>query len=111
MAQGSQNAKGSRHRNHGYYHKEYGNPLGRAEFTQETEKMSKKHALDVTTKGWSKEQLASLREKVNNLNFRWEAKVLDKRGKIKWFHAYTKADVEIFAIQEGYKILQVTRKT
>jgi len=70
----------------------------------------KKKALDVTTKGWCKDEIASLRKKVNNLNFRWEAKALNKRGEIKWFHAYTKADVEIFAIQEGYKILRVTRK-
>ncbi len=72
--------------------------------------MSKKNALDVTTKGWSKEHIASLKKEVNNLKFKWEAKAVNKTGKIKWFHAYTKADVEIFAIQEGYKILKVTRK-
>ena len=69
-----------------------------------------KKALDVTTKGWSKEHIASIKKKVNELNFRWEAKAVNKRGQIRWFHAYTKADVEIFAIQEGYKILKVTRK-
>lgn len=69
-----------------------------------------KKALDVTTKGWSKEDIASLSKKVNSLNFRWEAKAINHTGKIKWFHSYTKADVEIIAIQEGYKILQVTRK-
>ena len=69
-----------------------------------------KKALDVTTKGWSKKDITSLTKKINNLNFRWEAKTIGKTGKIKWFHAYTKFDVEIFAIQEGYKILKVTRK-
>ena len=72
--------------------------------------MTKKHALDVTTKGWSKENIALLKKEVNNLNYRWVAKAVSKRGEIKWFHAYTKVDVEIVAIQEGYKILEVTRK-
>lgn len=40
MAQDSQNAKGCRHRNHGHYHKEYGNRSRRGESTQETEKLS-----------------------------------------------------------------------
>jgi len=68
-----------------------------------------KHALDVTTKGWSKDDLRSLEKKINEQNFKWVAKAVNETGKIKWFHAYTKADVEIFAIQEGYKILKVTR--
>ena len=72
--------------------------------------MSKKKVLDVTTKGWSKEAITNFAKTVNKLNYRWEAKTIGKTGKIKWFHAYTKADVEIFSIQEGYKILKVTRK-
>lgn len=71
--------------------------------------MSKK-AIDITTKGWSKDEIAFLGKTINNLNFRWEAKAVNKRGEIKWFHAYTKTDVEIFALQEEYKILKVTRK-
>jgi len=43
MAQGSQNAKGCRYRNHGYYHKEYGNRPRRGESTQETENMSESY--------------------------------------------------------------------
>jgi len=72
--------------------------------------MSKKHALDVTTKGWSKEDIGNLKKTMNDLNFKWEAKAIHKTGKIKWFHSYTKVDVELIAIQEGYKILKVTRK-
>jgi len=72
--------------------------------------MRQKKALDVTTKGWSKNDITSLKKAVNKLNFRWEAKAINRDGKIKWFHAYTKADVEIVAIQGGYKILQVKRK-
>ena len=71
--------------------------------------MSKK-ALVVTTKGWSKDEIKSLGKEIKKLNFKWEAKAVSKRGEIKWFHAHTKADVEIFAIQAGYKLLKVTRK-
>ena len=71
--------------------------------------MSKK-ALDVTTKGWSEEDITNLKKVINEKKFKWEAKAVNKKGEIKWFHAYTKIDVEIFAIQEGYKILQVTRR-
>jgi len=90
MAQGSQNAKGSRHRNHGHYHKEYGNPSRRGESTQEKGQMTKK-ALDVTTKGWSKDEIASLRKKVNEQNFRWEAKAINQSGTIKWFSCLYKS--------------------
>jgi len=72
--------------------------------------MSKKKVLDVTTKGWSKEEITNLRIAVNKLNYNWEAKAINGRGEIKWFHAYTKFDIENFAIQEGYKLLKVTRK-
>ena len=61
--------------------------------------MSQKKALDVTTKGWSKADITDLKKAVHKLNFRWEAKAISRGGKIKWFHAYTKADVEIVAIQ------------
>lgn len=71
--------------------------------------MSQKKALDVTTKGWSKEDIDDLEKVINDKNFRWVAKSVNKKGEIKWFHAFTKFDVELFAIQEGYKILQVTR--
>lgn len=69
-----------------------------------------KKALDVTTKGWSTEDIDDLKKVINEKNFRWEAKAISKEGKIKWFHAYTKADVEIFVIQSGYKLLKVNRK-
>lgn len=69
-----------------------------------------KKALDVTTTDWSKEDLAELEKAVNDKNYRWVAKAINDGGTIKWFHSYTKVDAEIFAIQEGYKILQVTKK-
>lgn len=72
--------------------------------------MTTKKALDVTTKDWSKVDIEYLKKVINEKNFRWEAKAVNKKGEIKWFHAFTKADVEIFALQEGYKILKVNRK-
>lgn len=72
--------------------------------------MSRKKVLDVTTKGWSKEELIDFKKTVIKLNYRWEGKAINRIGEIRWFHSYTKADIEIFAIQEGYKILKVTRK-
>lgn len=69
-----------------------------------------KKVLDVTTKGWSKEEITSFAKTVNKLNYRWEAKAVNKNGEIKWFHAFTKFDVEMFALQAGYKLLKVTRK-
>ena len=71
--------------------------------------MSRK-ALDITTKGWSKKDLTELKQKVNEQNYKWEAKVETKDGQIKYCYAYTKADVEIMAIQERHVILKVTKK-
>lgn len=68
-----------------------------------------KKGLDVTTKGWTKEELKSLEKGIKKQNFKWVAKCIDKTGKIKWFHSHTKMDVEILAIQGGYKILKVTQ--
>ena len=46
--------------------------------------MSKKHALDVTTKGWSKKEIADLEKVMNDKNFKWIAKAINDTGKIKW---------------------------
>lgn len=69
-----------------------------------------KRVLDVTTKDWSDREIASFRDKVNLLNYKWEGKCINEDGIIKWFHAHTKVDIELFALQEGYKILKVSRK-
>ena len=72
--------------------------------------MTTKRALDVTTKGWSNDEIASLTKKINELNFRWEVKAVNQSGTIKWFHSYTKVDAEILALQEGYRILEMVKK-
>jgi len=72
--------------------------------------MSQKKALDVTTKGWSEKNVHEFKQKVNDLNFTWEAHVLTKNGKKKFCYFYSKVDLEIMARQEGYKILKVTRR-
>lgn len=71
--------------------------------------MSQKKALDVTTKGWSRDELEQFKEKVNDLNYSWEAHVLTKDGKKKFCYFYSKVDLEIMAKQEGYKILKVVK--
>ena len=78
--------------------------------TKQYIKVHNKKALDITTKGWSDEDLKLLEEKINDQNFRWIAKGINDVGEIKWFHAYTKVDVEIFVLQEGYKILNVVSR-
>lgn len=71
--------------------------------------MSKK-VLVVSTNGWSDTDITQLNQKINEQNYRWIAKVKTKNNQIKYCHTYTKADVEIMAIQEGYTILKVARK-
>lgn len=71
--------------------------------------MSQKKALDVTTKGWSKNELQEFKQKVNDLNYRWEAHVLTKDGKKKFCYFYSKVDLEIMARQEGFTILKVIK--
>jgi len=68
-----------------------------------------KKGLHLTTKGWTQEEISSLKEKIKDLNYRWIAKAINGDGVTKWFHAYTKADIEIIAIQMGFKILKVTK--
>ncbi len=71
--------------------------------------MSQKKALDVTTKGWSKNELQQFKQKVNDLNYRWESHILTKNGKKKFCYFRSKVDLEIMAKQEGYKILKVVK--
>lgn len=71
--------------------------------------MSQKKALDVTTKGWDKNGLQQLKQKINDQNYRWEATILTKEGKKKFCYFRSKVDLEIMAKQEGYKILKVVK--
>ena len=69
----------------------------------------KKKLLDVTTKGWSEENIKNLNDKINDQNYRYEAKVITKKGEKKFCYFYTKVDLEIAAIQVGFKILNVKK--
>lgn len=71
--------------------------------------MTKKKALEVTTKGWKEDDVQSPKTKINSLNYRWEAKVQTPDGKEKFCYAYTKVDLEIVVRQQGYKILKVRK--
>ena len=69
----------------------------------------KKKLLDVTTKGWSEENINKLKDKVDKQNYRYEAKVITKKGEKKFCYFYTKVDLEIAVIQLGLKILNVKK--
>jgi len=71
--------------------------------------MSQKKALDVTTKGWNENELRQFKQKVNNLNYRWQANVLTKDGKKKFCYFNSKVDLEMVAKQEGFTILKVVK--
>ena len=68
-----------------------------------------KKALDIRAKTWSPEEVDELFTKIDSLNFRWKAKVLTKEGNVKYCFSYTKADMEIMAIEQRHKILKVTK--
>ena len=67
-----------------------------------------KNTLFVTTKLWTKKDLKSLQNKIHDQNYRWEAKIL-KDGKKLFSYFYSKVDLEILAIQEGFTILSVKK--
>lgn len=71
--------------------------------------MSKKKALIITTKNWSENEIQDLGQVMSNKNYRWRANVLTKDGKKKFCYFYSKIDLEIMAIQVGFKILKVAK--
>ena len=71
--------------------------------------MIQKKALDVTTKGWSKNQLYQMYQKINEQKYRWKSNILTKEGKKKFCYFYSKIDLEIMAKQEGFTILKVVK--
>jgi len=70
--------------------------------------MSQKKALDITTKDWSGDEIKQMTQTVNSQNYRWQAKIKTKKGKIKYAYFYSKVDLEIMAKQENFTILKVT---
>lgn len=71
--------------------------------------MMQKKALDVTTKGWSKNDLHQIKQKINDQNYRWKAHVLTKEGKKKFCYFYSKVDLEIMARQVEFTILKIVK--
>ena len=67
-----------------------------------------KNALFVTAKDWNSEDKLSLEKKVNEQNYRWKAKILQNND-TKYAYFYSKVDLEILAIQEGFTILNVEK--
>jgi len=71
--------------------------------------MRQKKALDVITKGWNKNELHKMNQKINDQKYRWIANVLTKSGKKKFCYFRFKVDLEIMAKQEGFTILKVVK--
>ena len=67
-----------------------------------------KKALFVTAKDWNSEDKLSLETKVNEQNYRWKAEILQNNEK-KYAYFYSKVDLEILAIQEGFTILNAKK--
>ena len=67
-----------------------------------------KKALFVTAKDWNSKDKLSLEKKVNQLNYRWKAEILQNNEK-KYAYFYSKVDLEILAIQERFTILKAEK--
>ena len=67
-----------------------------------------KNALFVTAKDWNSDDKLSLEKKVNEQNYRWKAEILQNND-TKYAYFYSKVDLEILAIQEGFTILKVKK--
>lgn len=66
-----------------------------------------KKALDVTTKGWSKDNIEKLRQKLIEQGIKHKVKIQYPDGRIKWLYARTPEDVQPFCQQVGAKILKI----
>ncbi len=71
--------------------------------------MTKKKALIITAKSWSKEDKILLKQGIDKQNYRWKSDVLTKEGQKKFCYFHSKVDLEIMALQEGFKILKVAK--
>ena len=67
-----------------------------------------KNALFVTAKDWNSNDKLLLEKKVNQQNYRWKSEILQNNEK-KYAYFYSKVDLEILAIQEGFTVLKVTK--
>lgn len=66
-----------------------------------------KKALDVTTKGWSKDNVEKLRQKLIEQGMKYKVQVQMPNGKTKWLYARNPNDVQPYCEQVGAKIVKV----
>jgi hypothetical protein len=66
-----------------------------------------KKALDVTTKGWSKDKIALLKAKVKAQGVKFEVTIKLKDGTTKWLYVRDPNDVKPYCEQVGAKILKI----
>jgi len=66
-----------------------------------------KKALDVTTKGWSKDNIEKLRQKVITQGMKYKVQVQMPDGKTKWLYVRDPKDVQPYCEQVGAKIVKV----
>jgi len=65
-----------------------------------------KKALQVKTKGWSKEKIDEFKDKVKEMNFKWCGKAVTINGEIQYFFAHTEIDAVAFCKTQGWKFLE-----
>lgn len=66
-------------------------------------------ALDVTTKGWSTEDISQLTEKVRSQQYRWRGTAVTMEGVKKYFFCYTEVDLADYCYQHGWKLLETKK--
>jgi len=66
-----------------------------------------KKALDVTTKGWSKNAIEQLRQKLIDQGIKFKVEVKLKTGTTKWLYARDPDDVQPYCEQVGAKIIKI----
>jgi len=71
--------------------------------------MIQKKSLDITAKDWSAKDKLKLEQKINEQNYQWKATINTRESKTKYCYFYSKIDLEIMALQEGFTILKVAK--
>jgi len=66
-----------------------------------------KKALDVTTKGWSKDHVEKLRQKLIDQGMKYKVEIQLPDGKTKWLYARNPDDVQPYCKQVNAKIVKV----
>ena len=66
-----------------------------------------KKALDVTTKGWSKDDIHKLKQKLTEQGIKYQVQIKLKDGTIKWLYVKDPTDVQPYCEQVGATIIEI----